>query len=109
MDFKTGTEGNPVIPNYFLMPALFIVISLTLDLCHYMSGSLIWWAFNKIQENRKTCEDKEFNAPTYINWATTIFFIAKIVCIIIAYWYLINFFIFALYDTGNHRYMWEAK
>jgi len=83
--FKTGTDGNPIIPNNLLIPAILIVISLTSDLSQYIAGSIAWGVYNRIKEKRGTSDKENFEAPRYINWATNAFFITKIICMAIAY------------------------
>lgn len=89
--FKTGTDGSQTLPNSLLMPAILLVISLTLDLSQYIAGSLAWGIFNRIKEINKTSDKKDFDAPPYINWATLVFFWTKIIVMAAAYIYLIIF------------------
>lgn len=89
--FKTGADGNQTIPGNLLLPAILIVIGLTLDLCQYVARSVIWGLYNRIKEGRGVTDEQQFEAPGYINWLPLFFFWSKIICIIVAYILLIAF------------------
>lgn len=91
--FKVDTAGMQKIPPELLTPAIFITVSLALDLSHAVIGSLIWAIYNRYREWKHTTEDQEFEAPSPINWVAIILFWSKIVAIIVAYYFIIQFLV----------------
>jgi hypothetical protein len=89
--FKTDVGGRQVVPPELLPAARLIVIGLGLDLLHYVAGTLIWGIYNGIKERAGTKEETNFLAPRPINWATLLFFWAKVIVIVIAYIYILSF------------------
>jgi len=89
--FKTDVGGRQVVPPELLPAARLIVIGLGLDLLHYVAGTLIWGIYNGIKEHAATKEETNFLAPRPINWATLLFFWAKVIVIVIAYVYILGF------------------
>jgi hypothetical protein len=88
--FKTDVAGRPTIPNDLLPGALLVIAGLTLDLFHYVAGSLVWGIYNRVTEQRIK-EDTEFAAPRQINWPTLFFFWSKTVVMVIAYLLILRF------------------
>lgn len=89
--FKTDVGGRQIVPPELLPAARLIVIGLGLDLLHYVTGTLIWGIYNGIKERAGTTEETKFLAPRPINWATLFFFWAKVIVIVIAYIYILDF------------------
>ncbi|MCF8260470.1 MAG: hypothetical protein K9J12_06825 [Melioribacteraceae bacterium] len=89
--FKTVGISNQSIPSELVLPAIFIIISLGLDLLQYISGSLVWGIYNRLKEFKKVKEDENFLAPRYFNWGTIFFFWSKILMLIVAYYFLLDY------------------
>ena len=89
--FKTDVAGRPVVPAELMPAAKLIVIGLGLDLLHYVIGTLVWGIYTGIKERAGTKEETKFMAPRPINWATLLFFWAKIIVMVIAYIYILRF------------------
>ena len=89
--FKTDTAGQRLVPPELIPAAILIVVALTLDLLHYVAGTLIWGIYHKLKDRAGTAENANFDAPRYINWPTLFFFWAKTTVIIVAYAFLIPF------------------
>jgi hypothetical protein len=71
--------------------AITIVIGLTLDLLHYVAGSLAWAIFNGVKERAGTHEDTEFLAPRPINWPALVLFWSKTIIMVVAYGFILRF------------------
>ncbi len=89
--FKVEGGGTISIPQPLIAPSFWLVIGLTLDLFHYVVGSIIWGVYNRYKEKIGTKECDEFIASLKINWPTNFFFWSKIIAIIIAYILIIRF------------------
>lgn len=89
--FKTDVNGKQVIPPELIPAARLIVISLGLDLLHYVAGTLIWGIYNRYKERSGTKQGTEFKASPKLNWATLLFFWAKIIVMIFAYIEILRF------------------
>lgn len=89
--FKSGVEANPIIPTELIIPAIFIVLGLTLDLSHYIAGTITWGIYNRVLEKQGTSNKTDFLAPRQLNWATNSLFVLKVGCIVIAYIYILVF------------------
>src|SRR5213595_3623097 len=84
--FKTGDEKNPGIAGDLLLPAILIVIVLTLDLLQYVAGSVTWDIFMRIKENEEEItEDSVFTVSKKINYPMNIFFWLKLIIMVTAY------------------------
>jgi hypothetical protein len=89
--FKTDVAGKPVIPSDLLPAAILVVAGLTLDLLHYVSGSLVWGVYNRFKEYKAIAEDAEFLAPRQINWLAIFLFWSKTIAMILAYILILRF------------------
>jgi hypothetical protein len=89
--FKAEVGGKQTVPRELLLAALLIVVSLALDLLHYMTGSLVWGIYNRYKENQNTAQDDEFTAPRQINWPTIALFWLKTLVMITAYGFIFHF------------------
>jgi hypothetical protein len=89
--FRSQAGDKVSLPKDLILPTCFLIIGLVLDLAQYLAGSIIWGAYNKFKQNRKTKEDAEFEAPPQLNWATLFFFWSKLVSISLAYYLILSF------------------
>ena len=87
----TKTEKLPlVIPDDLLFPLLFFLISLSLDLCHYISQAWSWGIFQYYKEQiKKVKSDEQFKAPNWINTTGVLFWVAKVIANVIGYYLLL--------------------
>ena len=88
---KSDTVDGPKIPTELFTPGLFLVLSLALDLLHYVTGALAWGAIGRIKELRGTTEDEDFLAPRWANWPGNLMFCAKLISVGVAYYFLLLF------------------
>lgn len=72
-----GNGGIPFAPCLLWSMGLFVV-SLGLDLLHYIYATLAWGLFHRLKEKQHLLEDHDFGAPCQINWPTIVFFWTKI-------------------------------
>jgi hypothetical protein len=50
--------------------ALLLVAGLTLDLLHYVTGSLTWGIYHRKKEREGTLETADFAAPSQLTWTS---------------------------------------
>ncbi len=91
--FKAETNGRQIIPSELIPATIMIIIGLTFDLLHYVSGTLVWGLYHRHKEKEKVGEKNESLAPKQINWATIFFFWAKTIMMCVAYISLLSFLI----------------
>lgn len=89
--FKTDVQGRPTVPPLLIKAALFLVAGLTLDLLHYVAGSVIWGIYHRKKEREGKKEDDDVSAPGEINWPLIFFFWSKTVVMVVAYVYILRF------------------
>lgn len=89
--FRSENSGAITVPVKLLFPSILLIIGLTLDLLHAVTGTITWGIYNRYKEHSGTKETDKFKAPVRINWGTLFFFWTKIIVIIWAYVLLINF------------------
>ena len=83
--FRTEVAGQPQIPDALLAPGLMIVIALTFDLLQYVSGAIVWSAYNRRAERQGRSQEEEFEAPPAMNWPALFFFWGKVAFLALAY------------------------
>lgn len=86
--FKTEVNGKTIIPLDLLIAGLWIITVLIFDLLQYLVGAKLWALLRDHKEKNKIYE---FQAPDWINYPAWGFFIAKVIFIFYAYWYIIGF------------------
>lgn len=88
--FKFDVNGSPHVPPELLLPLGLIAFGLAVDVVQYAVGTLCWGIYNRWKE-QKVGEDVEFKAPRQINWAALTFFVVKVIAVIAAYYFILNF------------------
>lgn len=89
--FKIEDNGATRIPDALFAPLCLVVVALAADFLQYALASAIWGCYQRSKERVILSEDTEFRAPSCINWPALFFFWSKIVCIVVAYFYLFRF------------------
>ena len=74
-----GSDGVARVPAALLGSALFLAVSLGLDLIHYLVATMIWGRFRRYHELRlkKPSDDPILEASRYLNWPTHCLFALK--------------------------------
>jgi hypothetical protein len=90
--FKKDNFVGLSIPRELLWPGALIVLSLVLDMLHYVVASVIWRYFYRSQEKTGVDEDKVLTHETYLELPIYFFFGAKIIIVLAAYVLLVNYF-----------------
>jgi hypothetical protein len=90
--FKKDNLAGLSIPLELLWPGVLIVLSLGLDMLHYVVASVVWRYFYRSQEKTGVDEDKVLTHETYLEWPIYFFFSAKIIMLLAAYALLVNYF-----------------
>jgi hypothetical protein len=91
--FKKDDAGQLTIPADLIVPGVLVVSSLTLDMLQYCFASIIWYCFYRSKENANVSEDAELDHSVWLERPTTLLFVAKIICVIVAYGYILVFFV----------------
>jgi hypothetical protein len=91
--FKSNTSTGPEIPQELFRPGVFVVLSLALDLLQYVSSAVAWGVYGRVRELRGTTVEEEFKAPRWLNWPGILTFYGKILCVALAYYYLLQYLI----------------
>ena len=89
--FKFESEPIPRIPSQLYLPTALFVISLGLDLLHYISGGLIWGFFHWFQQRKlanPSSEDPDMSHPNHLGYPLLFFFVLKLLTIFLAYIFL---------------------
>lgn len=90
--FHQGSGSAVAVPAALIGPAALFIGGLACDLLQYVSGTLIWGAFHRIQEERLGAGSKKpLTAPAYFNWPGLFFFWAKLALILIGYVLLLHY------------------
>lgn len=73
--FKIQVGNHYSIPSELLLPLFFIVVSLMLDLLHYLYQSIVWTLFHRRKEKQGVASEDDIKAPKwYSNVAYFIFY-----------------------------------
>jgi hypothetical protein len=84
--FKRDTAGQLSIPHDLVLPGIFIVVSLALDMIHYCLGTIIWrWYYRKKEDDGI---DESTELPKHslgLEIPIYVVFWAKIVVLLLAY------------------------
>ncbi|MFX0137200.1 MAG: hypothetical protein ACFFDN_26410 [Candidatus Hodarchaeota archaeon] len=96
--FRVESENAISLPRILLLPTVLLVCGLSLDFLQYIVGSAIWGIYGRIKEKSGVEKEDEFEAPRQINWATNILFIVKIIPIALAYYFILRFLFFKLFQ-----------
>ena len=80
--------GRQIVPPELFLPGILLVVSLALDLLHYVLKSEIWYRITRKYEKADTLE---FPVPPWINYPGDILYWFKIIATIIAYILLFRF------------------
>ena len=87
--FKHEVQGTPKIPEALLLPLGLIIFGLACDLLHYAIATSIWGIYQRNKEKSGTDEHTSFKAPRQFNWPAIVFFILKVISIVVAYIYIL--------------------
>lgn len=89
--FHQGSGGTVAMPIALIGPAALFIGGLACDLLQYVSGTLIWGAFHRVQEQRLGAGSKKpLTAPAYFNWPGLFFFWSKLALILVGYLLLLH-------------------
>jgi hypothetical protein len=88
--FKSDVQGAPKIPEALSLPLMLIILGLGLDFLQYAVATSIWGIFQRRKEIQGATAETEFLAPKQFNWPGIVFFVFKVVTIIVAYLLLLR-------------------
>lgn len=89
--FHVGDAGHSAVPTGLIPPLEFLSIALGLDFLHYAICALVWGAYHRIRERRRThqADDKDADAPRWINWPGLSLFWLKLIAVTVGQFLLI--------------------
>jgi hypothetical protein len=90
--FKVQDAQSVSVPRELLLPALFFVIGLALDLFQYAVAALIWESFIHYHSARGAKDEDEIDAHWKWNTPANFCFVMKIIGVVAGYLFLINHF-----------------
>ena len=93
----TKHNTKSIIPEELILPAIFLVISLTCDMFQYIYKVVVWAIIFRhreidIKKNQWT-RDKEFEHSSNLNIPTWFFWGIKILLVLLAYFIILKFLI----------------
>ena len=97
--FKKPSDTMPIVKGLLNIPLLYLAVSLSIDLLQYVFGAIAWLLFyeNKYSKFESNNFDpklaKDIVAPNWISLPIHLLFLAKIVCMAIAYYHIFIFLI----------------
>ncbi|MBN2609933.1 MAG: hypothetical protein JXB00_00080 [Bacteroidales bacterium] len=86
--FKIQNSNKITIPNALLFPLLFIVLTLILDITHYIYNSIIWSLFHRRKE-KEGLKNNDIKAPKWYSNVAYFIFFGKVLTNLIGYIFLI--------------------
>ena len=89
--FKKDTASQLTIPQELILPGIFIVSALAVDLLHYCLGALTWYLFYRSKEREKVSETAEIQHSEWLERPISFLFWIKIILVIVAYWFILKF------------------
>ncbi|MCL2327099.1 MAG: hypothetical protein FWC39_01160 [Bacteroidetes bacterium] len=93
----TKTDTQTIIPKELILPAIFLVVSLTCDILQYAYKTIVWAIIFRCKEKeikrKRWKQDKEFKHSPALNIVTWVFFCVKIVLVLLAYSLILKFLI----------------
>ena len=89
-----GNSATQLIEPALVKPLFFFLLTLALDLLHYLVGSIIWGLFFEIKEwqvNKKKIKNENIKAPNSLSLIINIIFVMKFISMILATIHLLKF------------------
>ncbi len=94
--FKTEKDGQYIVPEVLLIPLLLVVGGLALDFLQYIYRSVVWHVIFRRKEKElskgKITEQTELYVSPWVNFFAYLFFYAKAILLVVAYWKLATYF-----------------
>lgn len=94
--FKNPEKSTTIFPTELVKPLVILIWSLSLDLFQYFLGSLIWGIiFNYFETKieKKKVKDGKIDISPFLPSLMSGLFFSKILFTLVAYYYLLEFFI----------------
>ena len=98
--FKKANGNEIKICHELVLPSVLLALALSFDIFQYIYQSITWALFYRYHEKRlkKKEIDKEILAPSILNYPSWIFFVLKVLFVIIAYVIIIRYLINNLFE-----------
>jgi hypothetical protein len=90
--FKKDTGGTQLtIPVDLVLPGIFVVSALAVDLLQYCLGAIIWYLFYRSKEKKNVSETENIDHSEWLDRPINFLFWAKVVLVALAYYYILLF------------------
>lgn len=95
--FKRENGSTYEMPESLLRPLALVLIAMSLDFVQYVYRSIVWHFLFRAQERKlerkEISEQSELYINSWINFPGYLLFYAKVLCLIFAYWKLLDYFL----------------
>src|SRR5215216_3546154 len=89
--FKSESDGIPHFPERLVLPSVFVIACLTLDLLQYLLGSLIWRSFYRSKEKMGMTSEQEIDHSIWLEFPILTTFYLKVALLLVAYCLILAF------------------
>ena len=91
--FKIGKDGDYTLSSDLMIPVIMLIVALFLDLMQYVVGSIIWFFFYRYLEKSENYNDEQedIKSSEYFTYILNVFFVSKILAVLIAYYFLFSY------------------
>lgn len=92
--FRLNQKGELTIPNELLLPLILMVVTLGFDILQYISATTVWGIYQwyKERELEDPKIDPDIDHPSWLKWPQFIFFVLKLISILVGYYFLLKHF-----------------
>lgn len=89
--FKVTQKDIHTLPLELFFPVTLLIFALIVDLMQYVVASVIWYSFYRYHESKRVNmnDDPNIEAPAYFTYILNIFFISKLILVLVAYYKLL--------------------
>jgi len=91
--FKKNNGAEVIICKELVLPSILLAYALGFDILQYIYQSITWALFYRYHEKRANGEDTEILASKYLNYPSWLLFIVKVIFVLLAYKFIIEYLI----------------
>ena len=95
--FRRENGSAYEMPESLLQPLVLVLVAMSLDFFQYVYRSIVWHLLFRSKERKlereEITEQSELYIDSWINFPGYLLFYAKILCLVFAYWKLLDYFL----------------
>jgi len=91
--FRKTSGDSITITSELVLPSILLISALGFDMLQYLYQSIVWAIFYRHHEKKLVDDNTEILAPVEMNYASWVLFGLKVLSVIVAYGFLLNFLI----------------